>query len=413
MKETLTFKIDGEWLTDFVRRRYWYEGLSYQEAFDLCKSILVPYGTEPDEAFTNVINGILTGTMKLEGVNSFDVVEDNKFSEYTKYLGRLELAKRKADFKEHLRLHPENYIDPASTKKSLKAYLELPAVQKEYTTREGILDWYRYFVKDEGDPWNNKDYDWDSEDHLFGGCYMLMSPDTAGNLLNWKPVETEQDKVAYIDKLYNYWEEMLKDPYLEESAPHYFLAIRSRQKFALALKRKTKLTDTDQLIENEVKKSKRVKSTRILQEKEGHKVIRKEIILFDAQNLHPLEFYDGDVEEYWAVPDPDFSANLGLISPQGDFYGCTFASHLFLAQHLIERDPAMHKEFLAKYGNRILAEDRSLDFLLLDKGWIAIRNAYGGVGQVDLGKYSSEDELPQRMLDAVWDYRVRRRDKDG
>ena len=268
MKEALTFKIDGEWLTNFVRTRYWYEGLSYQEAFDLCKSILVPYGTEPDEQFTNVINGILTGTMKLEGVNSFDVMEDNKFSEFTKYLGRLELAKRKPEFKGHLRLHPENYIDPASTKNSAK----------------------------------------------------------------------------------------------------------------------------------------------IIEEKEGHKVIRKEIIQFDAENLHPFKCYDGDVEEYWAVPDPDFTSDLGLISPQGDFYGCTFASHLFLAQHLIERDPAMHKEFLAKYGNRILAEDRSLDFLLLDKGWIAIRNACGGVGRIDLGKYSSEDELPQRMLDAVWDYRVRRRE---
>lgn len=130
-------------------------------------------------------------------------------------------------------------------------------------------------------------------------------------------------------------------------------------------------------------------------------------MVFDAENLDPLEFYDGDVEEYWAVPDPDFTSNLGLISPQGDFYGCTFASHLFLAQHLIERDPAMHKEFLAKYGN---IENRSLDFLLLNKGWIAIRNAYGGAGQVDLGKYSSEDELPQRMLDAIWCYRVRRRE---
>lgn len=120
MKETVAFKIDGEWLTDFVRRRYWYEGLAYQEAFDLCKSILVPYGTEPDEAFTNVINGILTGTIKLEGVNSFDVVEDNKFSEFTKYLGGLELAKCKAEFKEHLRPHPENYTDTASIKKSIK-----------------------------------------------------------------------------------------------------------------------------------------------------------------------------------------------------------------------------------------------------------------------------------------------------
>lgn len=253
MEKQISFRIDGGWLTDFVRRRYWYEGLSYEDSFKLLEACLVPPDLEVSDFIYEAISGVLTGKKKLVGINEVSVEDDNKSKEYFSFLRR----KRKSE-----------QVDSTS-------------------------------------------------------------------------VEPDSSSESFIN---------------------------------------------------------------------GHRTVEVKVFCSD-KHLHPFEFYDGTVEEYLAVPDPEFTSNMGLISPSGDFYGCTFASHLFLAQHLIERDPVMKNQFDLKYGDCILPEDRSLDFLLMDRGWITLRNPSGGSPRIDLGKYSSEDELPQKMVDCLWDYRISLRDR--
>lgn len=247
MEKSITFKIDGEWLTDFVRKRYWYEGLSYEDSFKLLEACLVPPGSEASDFMYEAISGILTGKKKLVGINEVSVEDDDKSKEYFSFLRR----KRKFE-------------------------------------------------------------------------------------LDDNPPDADNKNDGFIN---------------------------------------------------------------------GHRTVEVKVFEGD-RHLHPFEFYDGSTEDYVAIPDGDFTSKMGLISPTGEYYGCTFASHLFLAQHIIERDQSMKKVFDKMFGDRILPEDRSLDFLLNYVGWIALRNPSGGEPKVDLGKYDSEDDLPQRMLDCLWDYRI-------
>ena len=253
MKKSITFKIDGAWLTDFVRKRYWYEGLSYEDSFKLLEACLVPPGSEASDFMYEAISGILTGKKKLVGINEVSVEDDDKSKEYFSFLRR----KRKFE-------------------------------------------------------------------------------------LDDNPPEVDNKKDGFIN---------------------------------------------------------------------GHRTVEVKVFEGD-RHLHPFEFYDGTTEDYVAIPDSDFTSKMGLISPKGEYYGCTFASHLFLAQHIIERDPSIKKVFDKMFGDRILPEDRSLDFLLNYVGWIALRNPSGGEPKVDLGKYGSEDDLPQKMLDCLWDYRISLRNRE-
>ena len=256
MKESITFKVDGGWLTDFVRKRYWYEGLSYEEAFELLEACLVPPGREAGDLLYEAIVGVLTGKKKLVGINEVSVEDDDKSKEYFLFLRR----RRRAE---------------------------------------------------------------------------------EGDTSQVQEIPSIPDKDGFIN---------------------------------------------------------------------GKRVVEVKVFEGD-RHLHPFEFYDGTTEEYIAVPDDTFTSKMGLISPKGEYYGCTFASHLFLAQHLIERDKGLKSVFDRLYSGRILPEDRSLDFLLNYVGWIALRNPNGGEPRVDLGKYDTEDDLPQRMLDCLWDYRISLRNR--
>jgi hypothetical protein len=246
VKKSITFKIDGEWFTGFIRQRYWYEGLSYEDSYKLLESVLIPTEQINGDRLQEVINGILTGVKKLSGVNEFLIEDDNKFSEYSKFLIRSNLV------------IPEKKVSN----------------DKVITPAKGIVK-------------------------------------------------------------------------------------------------------------------------------------KVEIKVFDSErHADPFEYYDGTVDTFWVVPDSEFTSKQGLISPSGDYFGCTFASHLFLAQHLIMRDPVLRKQFESKYGDGILPEDRCLDFLLIDKGWIALRNPTGGEPRIDLGDYRSEEDLPQKILDTLYDYKL-------
>lgn len=74
----VTFKVDGEFLTDFFRKLYYADDLSYDEVKERFKDSLNLQGNELDEVFQNLIYG----KRKLVGINEFDFVEDNDFDVY-------------------------------------------------------------------------------------------------------------------------------------------------------------------------------------------------------------------------------------------------------------------------------------------------------------------------------------------
>lgn len=81
MFERVYFKVDGEWLTDFIRNLYYAEDRAYEECKQkLCKSLCL--GNLAEEEKEELTQAIMFGEKKLVGVNSFDLVDDIDFDVY-------------------------------------------------------------------------------------------------------------------------------------------------------------------------------------------------------------------------------------------------------------------------------------------------------------------------------------------
>lgn len=79
--KTITFQIEGEWLTDFIRRLYYAEAYSHDE----CKNKLINCLSLKDfteEQQTELYESIIYGQKKLTGINVFELVDDKDFDVY-------------------------------------------------------------------------------------------------------------------------------------------------------------------------------------------------------------------------------------------------------------------------------------------------------------------------------------------
>lgn len=114
----LTFKVDGEWLTNFVRTRFWDEKCGYDNAIKLIQSSLC--GGFSEEWCIE----ILEGRKKLVGINEFDLVDDNKkIRPLTMYLREQELNNKIDKIQRHIETYPYNYIDQYSCTTSRKYWI--------------------------------------------------------------------------------------------------------------------------------------------------------------------------------------------------------------------------------------------------------------------------------------------------
>lgn len=81
MSERVYFKVDGEWLTDFIRNLYYAENKPYDECKQkLCKSLCLGDLSEEDKE--ELAQAIMFGEKKLVGINSLDLVDDIDFDVY-------------------------------------------------------------------------------------------------------------------------------------------------------------------------------------------------------------------------------------------------------------------------------------------------------------------------------------------
>lgn len=81
MSENVCFKVDGEWLTDFIRNLYYSDDKSYEECKDkLILSLCLNELTESEK--DELAEAIIYGDKKFIGINSFDLVDDTDFDVY-------------------------------------------------------------------------------------------------------------------------------------------------------------------------------------------------------------------------------------------------------------------------------------------------------------------------------------------
>ena len=125
MQEELTFKIDCEWLCNFVRQRVYWEGMDFQWGLDTLKTSFGDVLSEED------CFAILTGTKKIVGINSGELVNDDKLGNYLNYIKRDEKKRKQQQLEEHITIHPLDYVDPFATLWSYKK-LKLQAQRGGY-----------------------------------------------------------------------------------------------------------------------------------------------------------------------------------------------------------------------------------------------------------------------------------------
>ncbi len=81
MSEKIHFKVDGEWLTSFIRKLYYAEDMGYKDCKErLINSLCLQEVSEEEKE--ELVQAIIFGDKKLVGVNSFELVEDIDFDVY-------------------------------------------------------------------------------------------------------------------------------------------------------------------------------------------------------------------------------------------------------------------------------------------------------------------------------------------
>lgn len=295
MKEQLTFKIDCEWLCNFVRQRVYWEGMSFQWGLETLQASFGNAITE-EQAFS-----ILTGVKKIVGINGGDFVDDDKLKDYLEYIKRRDKAELRAKLDEHISLNPLNYLDIFATTWSVK---EFKRQMDECKLGVIMRDLRKWFCQPPAD-----------NDELFdGGLYSLQ--------LATSVVVTEEDKFRFYEQLYDYWQKRLEQSHWTQE---------ERKKIVLRQKSYTtwfeKKTGKKFRSSTDSKKQVTVLSDEEIEKREREKLPHWVVTSEKTFNLcRGSESYYQAQAKYVPTEEGVFF-DYGLISPTGDFYACTFASH--------------------------------------------------------------------------------------
>lgn len=354
---SLTFQIDCEWLCNFVRQRVYYEGVEYSEGLKILKSSF-------NDLTSEQCDDILKGKKKIVGINCGILEDDDKFSDYEKYLSRYEANRQKIELREHMAAYPYNYIDPFATCYSIQEFERIGNPK----TLMAIED---YFVK-------HKDLETDRVNDLSGtllrgGTYSISDYYAKEMVLN------EDDKQNFYNHLYQYWKKEL-----DENSWLYgdseLNEIRRRQRnYEASLKK---------IIDDEMWES-RINAQIVLDKMKRNKV--KEKGYFDYFDSSIID--EEDNLEF--RPTRKFS-DYGIIDPQGNFFSVGFGNHAMASKKIADQRGIWYSDDKEDLNSDGLAKDK-----LFNLGYIFVN--LNGSQTLFYGKYVGTG-VPQKQLDTMFDY---------
>lgn len=139
MSEQVNFIVEGEWLTDHIRTRFWDERESYESIeYFICRVL----GCNKDDPETqDFIRGLLEGRVKLVGQNSFEVVDcdPSNYRPLTDRLSQLEKERALRAIQDDMDANPLEYVDTMTTYMSLQG-----APVNNVNTYEELVDYFGY-----------------------------------------------------------------------------------------------------------------------------------------------------------------------------------------------------------------------------------------------------------------------------
>lgn len=168
----LHFSISGEWLTDMVRKLYWYENKTYHHVEEILLSSLIPIDENHSSAeeMKNIVFDIIYGRKKLIGdsESGINIKEDNdpiaiksleqirnkyntlnnsnkdiinKYNNFIEWLTDNDYEYLIKRFQKESKIAIiENYEDNDSCQDTVNSFLEQAHIEKEYDNNYGWLD---------------------------------------------------------------------------------------------------------------------------------------------------------------------------------------------------------------------------------------------------------------------------------
>lgn len=366
--ETLTFKVDGEYVCQLARSWFWDEDKPFEKCQELLIGCLCTDAIGIDEKKAISIE-ILEGRKILRGINTFSLEEDGEhIRPLTDKIKENEKKLTIYRIQDEIERYPEMYIDIYACPKEISEYE--PIYMSEWDDIKTIPDYIRtekemvrlwlYATKNwYSGKYSLQDKYYRPDTYVDNGAYLMdaefiydVAGDTISNI-------GEQD---FYRKLYEYWESHPKKKGIEERQLLYLAEIKSASKKAVN----------------------------------------------DSVN-EPMK-----TDELYKIADPDFKigkeymSEYGLIDRKGYYYSCGFAGHNAKAFSIISKN----HELFGFDDEVLLKSDRMMD-VLIEKGWIAVRNP--SIGGDPYFYMKSSVVATKAQINAAFDYMAhfKRRSMEG
>lgn len=399
MTKTIGFKIDCEWLCNFVRQRVYWEGLPFTDGIEQLRA---SFGCSEEIALD-----ILTGRKKVVGINEGYLEDDDRYEDYKAYLKREENKKKKAELEQDIFLHPLTYFDPFGATWSYKEFCNRYVDGGVLINYEVMQDYFmRPPCEAETDP------------YLLGGMWSI-DPSVAEKIIH-----NSADKEEFYERLYKIVEGWLKDDIPESLKRRMRIRQRAYELY------KTKHERREKRMEQILAKGKELAKEEIAKYEEGkRKEARKKAPTYVIdQSTNTYTLYDGSESYYLRnakfVPCPEGVFNKwGIISPDGDFYACDFAGHKGAAFTIAKQKGMIQVPDAKFFENEeeeydAYDEEKTYDSakdLLFDKGYVFVNTAYGYMACKDgpfFSKWGKIEDMPQRLMNACYDWEIWWRSRD-
>lgn len=419
MKEIVGFKIDGEWLTNFVRTLFWDEDKPY----DVCENLLLQSLINPDisiDQTKDIIREIIEGRKKLVGINNFELVDDNENVRLITI--KLDNQRRKIKIQEMKFVMDSmmiNFVDPYSSVKSIRA-----AKEYEVTNYQQCMTWFWY---------NDNAIDTAYMRPRTPGEGMILNEDNDTDLGLWLYYYPEIAYDAYIkndehiptkDYQEDFWKAVYEiinnDEYKWKFSSKYFARRNENYLASCRIKKDEALSSEDSNTRSFIKEQRQLTENckRTIQFckdfLDSHTKPDKDENIEIQIKYHTMSLiYDVLTDKddkllnmrdlmYQILPD-DYEKWEGLISPGGEFYSCDFGGHNAKAYYIMTSFPEKFPNY--DYENNRLEVSEALDDILT-QGWCATRYL------PSIGNYI---ELPRTKLhkctkpqkDAIFDAKVK------
>lgn len=345
--ERLSFRVEGEWITDLARSWFWDENKDYEVVEELLLSCLCTDEITIEER-KDIARDIIEGKKKLVGINNFSLEDDGHL--IRPIYKKIQELKRKEEIrkiKDDMDIHANNYIDKFSIDFSLDTYNQNCEADSYYSSYDGA---YEFF------------YNEDTFSETKNGLWILDKPELVFDLMGG--VVDNFNKEEFFNKLYEYLKEQssLSEGFLKRQK-RYEQSLRVGKVEEVGYFYKPSLPDYNETD-----------------------------YMFGKPELNYCRKYDDLLSEY------------AWINRYGEWHSCEFGGHQLKAEVIVTMNEKLEKEFnlwLEENGeieevnlgdnmtykmhkvklqnsNWYVSGDEVYSEFLLRKGWIKFHNPHMG-----------------------------------